>query len=206
MALLLCFLANCLAQRIVSAKLYGHLALNDGISIPVFEEPSGQILRYKWLAPAIRFQYDNNRYNEWELTDLVFQKAPDSETDTRLSIGLRYETGIRLTKNAAAPLEISLGGSLRGFTALEQLNDTNILGLAAENTFYGLSLAITPHLQFRLTPNLVFNFSPYVELANGTVRLEYVYDEFIDEDQRGSVDFYFRGFQSILRFGLGWKF
>lgn len=196
----------CVAQKIVTVKLYGHLAVNNGVTIPIFEENTNQVVSFRWPAVAINYLDKNRRYNEWELTNLLIQRSPDSETDTRFSIGGRFEHGIRLSKRENAALAISAGGSIRAFYALEQLNANNILGLAAENEFFGLSLAFTPHLEYRITKNLVFDFSPYLEIANGTARLEYVYDEFIDEDQRGSIDFYFQGFQTLFRFGLGWKF
>ncbi len=194
------------AQRIITAKLYSHLAISDGVSIPVFEEKNNKVIAFRWLAPAIKYQYDNNSYKELELTNLVLQRRPDIETETRFSIGLRYEYGKRLSKKENAPMIFSVGGSVRTFYALEQLNESNILGLVVENQFYGLSLAFTPHLEYRLTNHLVFDFSPYIELVNGTTRLEYVYDEFIDEEQRGSVDFYLKSFQSFFRFGVGWRF
>ncbi|MBI1225670.1 MAG: hypothetical protein GC192_10580 [Bacteroidetes bacterium] len=195
------------AQRIVTAKLYSNFGLNSGLTIPYFEEENGgDIIRYKWLSPAINYQYENNRYREWELTDFLLQIAPDGETDTRFSIGLRYEYGARLVRPSNKLLKINVGGSIRMFGALEQLNSSNIIGLPVENKYYGISMAITPHLEFEITKRLRFELSPYVELVNGTTKLEYVYDEFIDEDQRGSIDFYFKSFQTIFRFGLGWSF
>lgn len=206
LAILLFFQAEGIAQKTKTIKVYGNFALNNGVTIPVFEAQNNRVISFRWPSFAIKYQYENNRYTEWEMTNLVFQKAPDSETDTRFSIGLRFEHGTRMTKSTKAPLTISAGGSIRTYFGLEQLNETNILGLATENKFYGLSLAFTPHFEYRLTKKLTFDFSPYIELANGSARLEYVYDEFIDEDQRGSVDFYFRGFQTMLRVGLGWRF
>ncbi|GEM_PF-4963478 len=205
-ALLVLLTFNCIAQRITTAKVYAHLALGDGVSIPVFEAENMQVIAFRWPAIALKYQYDDNHYKEFELTNLVFQRRPDFETDTRFSIGFRYEYGKRLSKKESAPIVLSAGGALRAAYAWEQLNESNILGYAAESQFYSLSFAFTPHLEYKLRPHLVFDFSPYMELANATTRLEYVYDNFIDEEQRGSVDFYFKGLQYFLRFGVGWRF
>ncbi len=202
----LLFLPNSSAQRIVTAKLYSHLAINGGVTIPGFENSNKEIVRFKWVAPSIRFQYDNNRYREWELTDLTIERAPNDETDTRFSIGLRYEYGTRVTKSVQAPLVLSLGGSLRMFGAIEQLNDRNVLGLAVENEFLGLSIAFTPHVTYRIKKHLIFDFCPYAEIINCTIQKEYVYDEFLEEDQRESLDSRFGFFQTILRLGVGWEF
>jgi hypothetical protein len=196
----------CIGQTIKSAKMYSYFALYGGISIPYFESNSNEVLAFRWFSPAIRFQHDNGRYKELELTNLIIERAPDIETDTRFSFGFRYEFGKRFTKNADAKLSFAGGLSLRPYFGLIQLNALNPLGIEAENTVLGSSMAILPHLEYRIHRNLIFDFSPICEVANIAVRSEYVYDQFIDEEQRQSLDFYFKSFQLFLRIGVAWEF
>lgn len=187
-------------------KLYSLFALDGALAIPVIEENSTDLFTFRWFSPAVLIPRNKGHYDEIELTDLRYQRAPDFETDTKFSIGLRYEHGKRFNKNGNSSMSFRAGPSLRSYFGLELLNDSNILGYAVENQVYGLALAINPHVTYRIYKNLIFDFSPYCEVANFTTRLEYVYDPFIDEEQRQSVDFYFDGLTIFLRAGIGWQF
>lgn len=201
--LLVPLLAN--AQK-PTIKLNSNFALDGAVAIPVIEESAFGVLDFRWFSPAIMIPWKNRHYDEIELTDLFFRRSPDFETDTKFTIGLRYEHGKRFNKNANSNLNFRAGPSLRVYYGLEQLNDFNIIGLPTENQVYGFALSLNPHLEYRMFKRLVFDFSPYCELANIATRLEYVYDSSIEEEQRQSVDFYFDGLKIFLRVGLGWQF
>ncbi len=194
------------SQKIRTVKLYSHFAFNGAISVPTIDkEPTG-LLAFKWLAPALLIDQTENRYHEFELTDFFLQRAPDEETDTRFSIGFRYERGWRLNKLPAGNTVVRIGLSVKNYYGLEQLNELNPTGWPLENRLYGLSLALNPHVEYRVFRELYFDFSPYCDLLSVAARSEYIYNEFIDVEQRQSIDFYTLSMKFFLRFGLAWRF
>jgi hypothetical protein len=194
------------AQQKPTLQLNAHIAFDGATSILFIDGNSNDLIAFKWLAPSVVFHGKNGKYQELELTNLSLQTAPDDETDTRFSMGIRYERGRQIGKENGGLLVLKAGVSLKSYLGFEQLTALNPNGLPTENSVFGLTLGIHPHLEYKIYKGLVFDFSPYCDLINGAARIEYVFDEFIDEEQRDSVDFDLIGFQFFLRFGLGWKF
>jgi hypothetical protein len=202
-----CWLTNPIyAQQKPTIQLNAHIAFDGARFLLFIDKLSNDLIAFKWLAPSVVFHGENGKYQELELTNLVLQRAPDIETDTRFSMGFRYERGRQIGKDNGGHLVLKAGVSLKSYFGIEQLTAFNPNGLPTENSVFGLSLAIHPHIEYKIYKGLVFDFSPYCDLINGAARIEYVYDEFIDEEQRDSVDFDLIGLQFFLRFGLGWRF
>lgn len=195
------------AQRITSLKAYGNMAIGKSVSIPYFEEENrNAFLKFTWASIAVKYQYDSGRFREFELTNLELQRRPNEDTDTRFSVGFRYKYGKMLTKSVNAPLTLSIGASIRSAYALEQLNGLNIIGIPSQNEYYSLALGLHPHLEFLIKKHVIVELCPNVDIGNFTARSEYVYDEFIEEEQRSSIDFYFKAFQFFASIGAGWRF
>jgi hypothetical protein len=193
-------------QTSISAKLYGHLAIDGARGVPVIDQSSSDLIKFRWVTPAIQICLANGKYHEFEFTNLLLQTAQDEVADTRLSFGVKYERGKNFTKNPESTFRFLVGVSARGYFGYEQLNALNPNGWPTENRVLGLALAINPHLEYHLFRNFYFDFSPYCEVLNFAGRDEYVYNEFIPEELRGAQDFYLLRFQLFLRFGLAWRF
>ncbi len=194
------------AQQKPTFQLNAHIGLDGATSTLFMDGNSNDLITFKWLTPSVVFHRENGKYHELELTNLVLQRAPDVATDTRFSMGIRYERGRQIGKDNGGNLVLKAGVSLKHYLGTEQLNALNPNGLPTENKIFGLTLALHPHIEYKIYKGLVFDFSPYCELINGAARVEVVYDEFLDEEQRDSVDFDLIGLQFFLRFGLGWRF
>lgn len=198
------FVCNGACQDGFEVKLSSHFAFDGSPTIPYFDEGQTGVFDYRWLAPAFSFKNGNKKYDEIELTNLVFQRFPSETVDNKFSMGIRYEHGYYLTKYTEAKAKLCLGFSFRGYGATEQINNLNVRGIEIENRIYGLAISLAPKFHYRLAKPVAIELGPYLDLVNVVTRIEYVYDPFLPEEERRSQDFRAVGMKLFAKIALCW--
>ena len=205
--LLVCTSFAAIAQTKFSVKLYSHASLFDARTILGFDEPSGAIVAFDGLAPAVLIQSGNGLYQEIELSRAYHKNVEDgSEPYEKGSLSLRYEAGFSKMRNSASKMRLRYGISLRGYTFSYSNFTGGFEGYPIDRDGVGWILSFTPHLEVNFSKHLFFDFSPFLNLANLGIRREFEYSPDFEDEQIDSIDFFFASFKPRLRAGFGWHF
>lgn len=185
--------------------LFNHVPLFDApVLLGVEESADNQFISLSTLALAYHWETINELYHEIELSRLGrnrFDNGSGFTTTETASIG--YEIGAIFPRKYNN-IVVRMGGSARYYYGFRTIDD---LFTPIEQTTHGLIISSNLHVDWRLYKNWYFGMAPSIQLLNGSFLLEQVYDpQFqLTEDETAAVDFFFKPFQLLLRFGVSYR-
>ena len=186
--------------------LNNHLPLFDAPIFLGFEESAdNRFISFSSLGLAMHWEQVNELYHELEVSRISFLRIDDG-IDTEFiteSFSLGYEFG-GLFPRKYNNIKLRMGGGIRYYYGLQTIDD---LFNPIERTIHGMIISSNLHLDWRLYKKWYFVMAPSFHLVNGSFRLETVFDPSfqLTDEETSAVDFFFRPFQFLLRFGVSYR-
>lgn len=185
--------------------LYNHVPLFDApVLLGVDESADNRFVTLSSLALAYHWETVNDLYHEVELSRVGRDRVDNGNGfTTTQTVSFGYEMGAVFPRKYNN-IVVRMGGSARYYYGFRTIDD---FFTPTEQTTHGLIISSNLHVDWRLYKNWYFGMAPSVQLLNGSFRLEDVFDpQFqLTEDETTAVDFYFKPFQLLLRFGVSYR-
>ena len=185
--------------------LYNHLPLFDApVLLGIEESADNQLISLSSLALAYHWEMENDLYHEIEASRISWEEVDNGNGFTTTStFSLGYEIGAVFPRKYNS-IKLRMGGSARYYNGFRTIED---VFTPMEQTTHGLILSSNMHLDWRIRKNWYFVMAPSVQLFNASFLLETVFDPGFQliEEETSAVDFFFRPFQLLVRFGVSYR-